>query len=86
MWVPLQIKKNKKKTNKQRIKKKKKEEEQAVGQEEILFFYFYFFSLTSLFDIRKSDRQKSSGQEAKCSTQQGLRMGTKNTGFCLVFN
>ena len=34
-----------------------------------LFFLFFFFSsLTSLFDIRKSDRQNSSGQEAKCST------------------
>ena len=51
-----------------------------------LFLYFYFFSLTSLFDLRKSDRQNSSRQEAKCSTQRGLRMGTKNTGFRRVFN
>ena len=35
---------------------------------DFLFFYFYF-SLASLFDIRKSDRQNSSGQEAKCSTR-----------------
>ena len=41
------------------------------GRAEFVFFlfFFYFFSLTSLFDLRKSDRQNSSGQEAKCSTQ-----------------
>ena len=50
------------------------------------FLYFYFFSLASLFDIRKSDRPNSSGEEAKCSTQRGLRVGTKNTGFHRVFN
>ena len=52
------------------------------------FFYFilFFFSLTSLFDIRKSDRQNSSREEAKCSTQRELRVGTKNTGFHRVFN
>ena len=49
-------------------------------------FFFIYFSLTSIFDIRKSDRQNSSGQERKGSTQQGLRMGTKNTGFRRVFN
>ena len=50
------------------------------------FFYFlFFFSLTSLFDIRESDRQNSSGEEAKCSTQRELRVGTKNTGFHRVF-
>ena len=52
---------------------------------DILFFYL-LFSLASLFDLRKSDLQNSSGQEAKCSTQRGLRMGTKNTGFRRVFN
>ena len=31
--------------------------------------FFIFFSLTSLFDIRESDRQNLSGEEAKCSTQ-----------------
>ena len=48
--------------------------------------FFFFFSLASLFDLRKSDRQNSSGEEAKCSTQRGLSVGTKNTGFHRVFN
>ena len=60
-------------------------EEMGVIGFDILFFYL-LFSLASLFDLRKSDRQNSSGQEAKCSTQRGLRMGTKNTGFRRVFN
>ena len=33
-----------------------------------IFFFIFFSSLTSLFDIRKSDRQNSSGQERKGST------------------
>ena len=32
------------------------------------YFFYFFSSLTSLFDIRISDRHNSSGQEAKCST------------------
>ena len=52
---------------------------------DILFFYL-LFSLAFLFDLRKSDRQNSSGEEAKCSTQRGLRVGTKNMGFHRVFN
>ena len=70
---------NKKKNIKTLQRKKKKREEQSL-------FFFFFFSLTSLFDLRKSDRQNSSGEEAKCSTQRGLRVGTKNTGFHRVFN
>ena len=35
----------------------------------LFLFIFLKFSLASLFDIRKSDRQNSSGQEAKCSTR-----------------
>ena len=49
-------------------------------------YLFILFSLASLFDIRKSDRRNSSGQERKCSTRRGLRVGTKNTGFRRVFN
>ena len=60
-------------------------EETGVIGFDILFFYL-LFSLASLFDLRKSDRQNSSGQEAKCSNQRGLCMGTKNTGFRRVFN
>ena len=52
----------------------------------VIYFILFLFSLTSLFDIRKSDRQNSSGQEAKGSTQRGLPVGTKNTGFHRVFN
>ena len=52
-----------------------------------LFILFLFFSsLTSLFDLRKSNRQNSSGKEAKGSTRRGLRVGTKNTEFHRVFN
>ena len=50
-----------------------------------IFLFFFFSYFASLFDIRKSDRQNSSGEEAKCSTQRGLRVGTKNTGFHRVF-
>ena len=50
-----------------------------------IFLFFFFSSFASLFDIRKSDRQNSSGEEAKCYTQRGLRVGTKNTGFHRVF-
>ena len=71
-------------------KKKSSSKEEAVEEvDEDIFFSFYFSfltSLTSLFDIWQSDRQNSSGQEAKCSTRCGLRVGTKNTGFHRVFN
>ena len=53
--------------------------------ERLLLFLFFLFSLSSFFDLWKSDRQNSSGQEAKCSTRRGLRVGTKNTGFRRVF-
>ena len=43
--------------------------------------FIFFFSLASLFDIRKSDRQNSSGQEEKYSTRRGLRLGTKTRDF-----
>ena len=72
------IKKKKKKNN----KKKRKSD----GHSRSFDFFFLYFSLSSLFNIRKSDLQNSSGQEAKCSTQQGLHLGTKNTGFRRVFN
>ena len=49
-----------------------------------IFFIFSF--LASLFDIWKSNRRISSGQEEKCSTRRGLCMGTKNTRFRRVFN
>ena len=75
---PTRIKKKK--------KKKDKKERRVVRFIFILLFIFIFFSLTSLFDLRKSDRQNSSREEAKCSTQRGLRVGTKNTGFHRVFN
>ena len=68
---------------KTRIREEKKR--QAAYGKENLFFYF-FSSFTSLFDIRESDRQNSSGQEQKGSTRRGLRVGTKNTGFRRVFN
>ena len=80
MWVPHKLKKNK------LNKKKRRCSSQRVEQPKEFFIFFSLFSLSSLFDIRKSDRQNSSRQEAKCSTQQGLRMGTKNTGFHRVFN
>ena len=51
----------------------------------ILFYFILKFYLASLFDIRESDCQNSSRQEAKCSTQRGLRVGTKNMGFRRVF-
>ena len=62
--------------------------DKQIFNRKFLFFLFYFFfsSLASLFDLRKSDRQNSSSQEAKCSTQRGLRVGIKNTGFHRVFN
>ena len=47
---------------------------------------YILFSLASLFDIRKSDSQNSSGQERKGSTRRGLRVGTKNAGFRRIFN
>ena len=34
-----------------------------------IIFFILKFSLASLFDLRKSNRQNSSGKEAKCSTQ-----------------
>ena len=58
MWVPHKLKK----------KNKKKRKRSRRGRLDFLFI-FIFSSLTSPFDIRKSDRQNSSGEEAKCSTQ-----------------
>ena len=58
---PTQIKKNKRK----RIRR----EERADGKGKHFNFNLIFFSLTSLFDLRKSDRQNSSGEESKCSTR-----------------
>ena len=73
-----------------KLKKKTKPTKVGIAQREREtqrdIFFIFFSSLTSLFNIRKSDSQNSSGQEAKCSTQQGLRLGTKNTGFSRVFN
>ena len=51
----------KKKTNIKREKEVCRERERNI--------FLFFSSLTSLFDIQKSDRQNSSGQEAKCSTR-----------------
>ena len=77
---PTQIKEKKK-------KKRNKKRRRSSRRTEVYFFIFYFFfSLTSLFDIWELDRQNSSGKEAKCSTQRGLRVGTKNTRFRRVFN
>ena len=43
---------------------------QRDGTNVLLFLYYIFFSsLTYLFDLRKSNRQNSSGQEAKGSTR-----------------
>ena len=69
---PTQIKKK---------KKNKKRRKRTDEKETFLFLFLFFFSLTSLFDLRKSDYQNSSGQEAKGSTRRGLRVGTKNMGF-----
>ena len=68
-----------------KLKKKKDKKKRSHSNVLFLFFFLFFFSLTSLFDLRKSDRQNSLGEEAKCSTQRGLRVGTKNTGFHRVF-
>ena len=57
------LKKIKKKQNKN-IKETEKERQIIF-----IFILFIFSSLTSLFDIRKSDRQNSSRQEAKCFTR-----------------
>ena len=57
-----------------------------MSEDFVILFFLFFFSLTSLFDLRKSNRQDSSGQEAKGSTRRGLRLGTKNMGFHRVFN
>ena len=65
-------------TNK-KIKKRIRRGDKAY--ERLFFIFFLKFSLTSLFDLWKSDRQNSSRQEVKCSTQRGLPVGTKNTGF-----
>ena len=58
-------------TNKKKTRIRGSEEadgHSSVGRKIFLLFIF-LFSLASLFDIRKSDRQDSSGEEAKCSTQ-----------------
>ena len=52
---------------------------------EIKILFLFFSSLTSLFDIRKSDRQNSSRQERKGSTRRGLRIGTKKHGISPSF-
>ena len=55
MWVPL----------KKKTKQKQKEREGDVMENgagrSLLIFFLLFSSLTSLFDIRKSDRRNSSG-------------------------
>ena len=58
------LKIKKKQTNKYQKRKGSLPREREKQSERKDFFYF-FSSLTSLFDIRKSDRQNSSGQEAK---------------------
>ena len=68
------------------IRKEKKNKNHLNDRFYFFIFIFFFSSLAFLFDLRKSDRQNSSGEEAKCSTQRGLRVGTKNTGFHRVFN
>ena len=75
---PTQIKKKKNKI--------KKNGRDFCQQTENFIFYFFIFPLASLFDLRKSDRHNLSGEKAKCFTQRGLRVGTKNTGFHRVFN
>ena len=69
-----------------RRRRKNKNKKNERDNRRKFYFYFFIFSLTSLFDILKSDCQNSSGQEAKCSTRRGLCVGTKNTGFRRVFN
>ena len=48
-----QTKQNERRTEGEREKQRKRN------------FFYFFSSLTSLFDLRKSDRQNSSGQKAK---------------------
>ena len=50
------------------IKKKRKRirrEEREADREGNVFIFIFFSSIASLFDIRKSNRQNSSGQEIK---------------------
>ena len=73
MWVQLK---------KKQKDKKKWAQTEAVREAESKrdFFIFLFSSLGSLFDIRKSDRRNSSGQERKCSTH-----GNQKHGISLSF-
>ena len=59
------FKKNKKNNKKIKNQKRRKRGEREKQIERENNFFIYFSSLTSLFDIRKSDRRNSSGQEAK---------------------
>ena len=54
-------------TNKKKKRKRIRREEREADREGnvFIFIFIFFSSLTSLFDLRKSDSQNSSGQEAK---------------------
>ena len=86
MWVPHKINNNNKKKQKNKRKERKEKSPEREREKVKFYFFIFLFSLTSLFDLRKSDRQNSSGEEAKCCTRRGLRVGTKNTGFRRIFN
>ena len=65
------FKKIKNNKNQKSKSKGRRTDREAERKREVFYFifYFYFSSLASLFDIWKSDRRNSSGQEAKCSTR-----------------
>ena len=63
MWVLLKKNKKIKQTN---IGKRKREPRERERGGEEKYFFLFFSSITSLFDIWKSDRQNSSGKEEKC--------------------
>ena len=81
MWVPLSIKKNKKNKRDQVV-----QNQEFVQRAERLVDFFYFFFLLKL--ISSIHGVPTVGfcrvKHEKCSTRQGVRVGTKNTGFCHV--
>ena len=78
IWVPL--KKRRRKNNKPLGRTELKE---SMGmREKILIFSLYLF-LSQIYE-NLTDRFRRDKHE-KCSTRQGLRVGTKNKGFHLEF-
>ena len=75
MWVPLK----KKKHNSEKFEQKEMDITRFRKERKVFLIFFSFFFLSQIYGNRIVGIRRANNEN--CSTQRGLCMGTKNTGF-----